>query len=160
MKRWIAGRISRVRDRLLDQPVILPQRDEMETGQWNQWVGLRGEQIAGSYLRRSGCKVLYRNFRAPKGGEIDIVIRDGEVLGFVEVKTRTTEAFGRPARAVDREKEALIIRGANAWLNELTLPEVDFRFDVVEVLLTEGECPKVNHIEGAFQSPQVGLGQV
>ena len=78
-----------------------------------------GERIARVYLKGEGRKILYRNFRAPKGGEVDIVARDGEVLSFVEVKTRTSEEFGRPLDAVNRKKQKLIERGANEWLRLL-----------------------------------------
>ena len=63
-----------------------------------------GEKLACQFLRRSGYKILYRNFRGRTGGEIDVVCRDGDTLVFVEVKTRTREDFGRPFEAVDRDK--------------------------------------------------------
>ena len=75
-------------------------------------------------MRGEGRKLLYRNFRSPKGGEVDLVARDGKVLSFVEVKTRTSEKFGRPLDAVDREKEKLIERGANEWLRLLGTREI------------------------------------
>ena len=113
-------------------------------------VGALGERVAAAYLRGKGRKVLYRNFRAPKGGEVDVVARDGKVLSFVEVKTRTSEEFGRPLDAVDKEKERLIERGANEWLRLLGTREIPWRFDVVEVILKEGNLPKVNVVRDAF----------
>ena len=113
-------------------------------------IGELGERIAVDFLKAEGRKVLYRNFRAPKGGEVDIVARDGKILSFVEVKTRTSEKFGRPLDAVDREKELLIERGANEWLRLLGTREIPIRFDVVEVILREGEVPKVNLVRDAF----------
>lgn len=113
-------------------------------------IGELGERVAVDFLRAEGRRVLYRNFRAPRGGEVDIVARDGEVLSFVEVKTRTSEEFGRPLDAVDREKEALIERGADEWLRLLGTREVPWRFDVVEVILREGELPKVHVVRDAF----------
>ena len=103
-------------------------------------IGELGERIAVDFLKAEGRKVLYRNFRAPKGGEVDIVARDGKMLSFVEVKTRTSEKFGRPLDAVDREKELLIERGANEWLRLLGTREIPIRFDVVEVILRRGRC--------------------
>ena len=99
-------------------------------------------------------KVLHRNFRAPKGGEVDIVCRDGDVLVFAEVKTRTTLDYGRPASAVNRGKQRLITRGGLGWLRLLDFPEVNFRFDIVEVVLVEGEVPDINLIRNAFQLPE------
>ncbi|MEQ1841258.1 MAG: YraN family protein, partial [Verrucomicrobiales bacterium] len=125
---------------------------------WNAFVGTTGERLAGKQLWRTGRKVLYRNFKPREGGEVDLVYRDGEVLVFGEVKTRTRGEFGEPARAVDREKLRLVIRGANAWLRELNFPDLLFRFDVIEVLLLPGAIPQIRVNEGAFTTPQVGLG--
>lgn len=126
----------------------------MDAGEWTRWVGRLGETLATRFLRYHGKRVLYRNFRAPKGGEVDIVCRDGNVLVFVEVKTRTSSEYARPGRAVDRTKQALITRGAMAWLRELEFPDVVFRFDVVEVLLEPGKPPAFEHLESAFHLPE------
>lgn len=112
-----------------------------------------GEDLAAKWLRQSGRKILYRNFRGPHRGEVDIVCRHGEVLAFAEVKTRTSDAFNRPADAVNLEKQRLIQRGAQEWLRLLGNPKIVFRFDIVEVLLVEGETPRLNVIENAFQLP-------
>ena len=87
-----------------------------------------------------------------------MVYRDGEILAFAEVKTRTSEQFGQPAQAVNQEKKALIIRGANAWLKALGRPEVIFRFDIIEVILQDGQRPEIRVIEAAFTTPQSGIG--
>src|SRR5437016_14058692 len=73
--------------------------------------GARGERLAGRFLRSHGYKILYRNFRARGGGEIDIVCRDGDMLVFVEVKTRGDETFGRAIEAVDRHKPMRVSQG-------------------------------------------------
>ncbi len=145
-------------DSELDRVAELPDRDSMSSGEWNALVGATGERLAGKQLWRSGRKVLYRNFKPKEGGEVDLVYRDGQVLVFGEVKTRTRGEFGEPARAVDREKQRLVIRGANAWLRELNFPDLLFRFDVIEVLLLPGARPQIRINEGAFTTPQVGLG--
>jgi putative endonuclease len=88
----------------------------------------------------------------PRIGEIDLVCRDREVLVFVEVKTRTSEEFGRPAAAVDRAKRRRIIRAAIAWLRMLDLPDIAFRFDIVEVVT--GPDAGIRHIENAFHLPE------
>jgi putative endonuclease len=99
--------------------------------------------------------VLYRNFRAKGGGEVDLVCRDlvENELVFVEVKTRSSDENGRPADAVNREKEALIARGARAWLRLLDRPEVVFRFDIIEVILSDN-IPRINHLKSAFILPE------
>jgi putative endonuclease len=118
-------------------------------------LGPLGEKIAARYLRRHGYRVLYRNFRAPHGGEVDIVCRDkrAKALVFVEVKTRRTLEFGEPNEAVDRAKQALIARGALAWLKLLGHPDILFRFDIAEVVF-EGREPRVNVIQNAFVLPE------
>ena len=118
-------------------------------------LGRRGERIAEKFLRRHGCKILHRNFRAKGGGEVDLVCRDiaENTLVFAEVKTRMCGEFGRPADAVDREKEELLARGARAWLRLLDRPEVNFRFDIVEVIVGEGK-PYINVIKSAFLLPE------
>ncbi|WP_051946242.1 YraN family protein [Verrucomicrobium sp. BvORR106] len=115
-------------------------------------IGDWGEHLAAKWLAKNGRKVLYRNFRGPKGGEVDIVCRHGEVLTFVEVKTRTSTDYGRPAAAVDSVKEKLILRGAQAWMRLLKEKEsIKTRCDIVEVILSEGEKPKISVLEGAFR---------
>src|SRR5437867_12161855 len=112
--------------------------------------GTRGENLACRHLRRNGYKILYRNFKGRSGGEIDIVCRDHDTLVFVEVKTRTREDFGRPFTAVDRQKQKRISRGALNWLRMLDNPDILFRFDVVEVLVTEDASPRIELIKNAF----------
>lgn len=99
-------------------------------------------------------KILHRNFRAPKGGELDLVCRDGDTLVFAEVKTRTSLRFGRPVEAVDKKKQTLIVRGALEWLRLLDHPDLLFRFDVVEVLLRDGEVAEINLVRNAFNLPE------
>src|SRR5207244_4198962 len=92
-------------------------------------LGARGEKLACAFLRQGGYKILYRNFRARRGGEVDIICRDGETLVFVEVKTRTGEDFGRPVGGVNAAKRNLMSRGALAWLQLLDNPDTLVRLD-------------------------------
>src|SRR5436305_11354738 len=112
--------------------------------------GARGEKLACRFLKRSGYKVLLRNFRGRSGGEIDVVCRDDDTLVFVEVKTRTREDFGRPFEAVDRAKRKRISRGALAWLRMLDNPDILFRFDVVEVIIAGEGKLRLELIKNAF----------
>jgi putative endonuclease len=145
--RTIAGRFSR----LLNSPWTSPGEAQPD----KDAVGRRGEDVAARWLYVNGCKVLYRNYRAPKGGEVDIVCREGPVLAFVEVKTRTSTAYGRPALAVTVDKQALILRGASAYLRLLRNREIPWRLDVVEVLLIPGRKPEVNWIRSAFRTDEM-----
>jgi putative endonuclease len=114
-------------------------------------LGRQGEKIAAVYLRKNGYRILYRNFRSKRGGEIDLVCRDcrATALVFVEVKTRATDAFGPPHHAVRLKQQDRIIRGAKEWLRMLSDPRISYRFDVVEVLMEP--VPVVHLIRGAFQ---------
>ena len=116
--------------------------------------GAQGEKLAARFLRTHGYKVLYRNFKDRRGGEIDIVCRDGDTLVFVEVKTRGDEAFGRPIEAVDRQKQLRVSKGGLAWLRLLDNPDIVFRFDVVEILLPEEGEPHFELIQNAFDLSQ------
>lgn len=120
-------------------------------------IGLLGECLAARHLQEKGRLLLHRNYRGPRRGEVDIVARHGEVLTFVEVKTRTSAAFGRPADAVTADKQRLIQRGAQDWLRLLGNPRTAIRFDIAEVLLVDGEVPRVNVIENAFSLPDSSM---
>jgi putative endonuclease len=116
--------------------------------------GTRGEKVAARFLRRNGYKILYRNFKDRRGGEIDLVCRNGDTLVFVEVKTRRGDEFGRPIEAVDRQKQLRISKGGLAWLRLLDNPDVVFRFDVVEILWPENGEPRCELIQDAFELSQ------
>jgi putative endonuclease len=117
-------------------------------------TGKRGEQLACKFLRSHGYRVLYRNFKSRRGGEIDIVCRDGDTLVFVEVKTRRGDEFGRPIEAIGREKQLRVSKGGLAWLRLLDNPDVVFRFDVVEVLWPLDGPPQCQLIQDAFELSQ------
>ena len=145
--RFIAGLFSRFGKWISRSPdPALASAHEL--GRW-------GEEVALRHLRRQGYRILYRNFRAPHGGEVDIVCRDkrAKSLVFVEVKTRRSVEHGDPGSAVNREKQGLIAKGALAWLRLLDHPDLRFRFDIVEVVLVDG-APQVNIIRDAFRLPE------
>jgi len=131
-----------------------PCRLTTPEGAWigREAIGAMGERIAAAWLQRKGCRLLYRNFRAKGGGEVDLVLRDGEELIFVEVKTRTAGAPGRPLEAVNLKKQRLIRRGANAWLHLLGSRDVPWRYDVMEVIVEDGRPARVGWVKDAFSS--------
>jgi putative endonuclease len=116
-------------------------------------IGAEGERLAALYLRAYGFKVLYKNYRASLGGEVDIVARETKTLCFIEVKTRTSLKYGRPIEAVTLDKQHLITRGAVEWLRLLEFNVRNFRFDVIEVLLVHGKAPAINLVRQAFELP-------
>lgn len=111
--------------------------------------GRLGERAARTHLRRLGMKFLTANFRSR--GETDLIFRDGEVLVFVEVKTRSSELWVRPARAVNMRKQRLLTQTALDYLRMLRYPRVNVRFDIVEVLLANGKVREVRHLPNTFR---------
>jgi len=111
--------------------------------------GELGERAAKRHLRRKGLKFLTANFRSPRG-EIDLIFREQDCLVFIEVKTRSSEEWSRPAAAVDRERRQRLTRAALDYLRLLRNPAVKIRFDIVEVLLANGEVKEVRHLPNTF----------
>jgi len=116
-------------------------------------VGEWGERQAAAFLNAGGFQIVGRNVRpGNRLDEIDIIATKGDTLVFVEVKTRHQEAFGRPARAVDKDKRRALNRAAAAYLRKARYPNLFYRFDVIEVLgQPESPTPPViRHLEDAF----------
>ncbi len=111
--------------------------------------GRLGERAARRHLKRRGMKFLTANFRSDRG-EIDLILRDQDCLVFVEVKTRSSEDWTRPAAAVDAERRWRLTRTALDYLRLLRNPLVKVRFDIVEVLLHDGDVGEVRHLPDAF----------
>jgi putative endonuclease len=112
-------------------------------------IGNYGERVAGAFLRRHGYRVLTRNFKTT-GGEIDLVCRHGDVLVFVEVKTRAEIDLVRPAEAIGAGKEEALRHAAQRYLDLLENKEVTYRFDAVEVRLKTGEIPACTLVQNYF----------
>ena len=111
--------------------------------------GALGERAAKAHLKKFGFKFLTANFRSDRG-EIDLIFRDRDCLVFVEVKTRSSEEWTRPAAAVDVRKRRLISQCALDYLKLLKNPQVKIRFDIVEVLLADGKVGEVRHLPNTF----------
>jgi len=111
--------------------------------------GNLGERAAKKHLQKRGLKFLTANFRS-KRGEIDLIFRHDDCLVFAEVKTRSSEDWIRPAAAVDARKRRLLSQTALDYLRLLKNPEVKIRFDIVEVLLRDGEVHEIRHLENTF----------
>jgi putative endonuclease len=111
--------------------------------------GQLGERAARRHLQRLGLKFLTANFRTDRG-EIDLIFRDGDCLVFVEVKTRSSEDWTRPAAAVDSERRRRLTRAGLDYLRLLQNPPVKTRFDIVEVLLEQGDISEIRHLPNSF----------
>jgi putative endonuclease len=112
-------------------------------------LGESGETAAARWLRRAGLTIVAHGFRV-RCGEIDLIARDGQVVVFVEVKTRTHDAFSRPSEAVNAIKRGRIARVASVFLARSGWAERTCRFDVVEVV-PQGARWRVTHIPDAFR---------
>lgn len=110
-------------------------------------LGRRGEEAVRRYLEGKGYRLADRNFRR-RGGELDLIMWDGDVLAVIEVKTRLNLTFGYPVEAVTKEKQRRIRLCTEVYLMEREL-DVPVRFDVVEVL-ARGDRARVHHIRNAF----------
>jgi putative endonuclease len=115
--------------------------------------GTLGELAAKKQLKRHGLKFLTANFRSPRG-EVDLIFRDRDCLVFIEVKTRSSEEWVRPAAAVNAERRRRLSRTALDYLRLLKNPQVKIRFDIVEVLLQEGSVREVRHLPNSFALEQ------
>ncbi len=112
--------------------------------------GVLGERAAKKYLQKRGLKFLCANFRSARG-ELDLVFREKDCLVFVEVKTRSSEDWARPAAAVNAHKRKLLSQCALDYLQLLKNPELKIRFDIVEVLLNDGAVHEIRHLPNTFQ---------
>ena len=112
-------------------------------------IGSYGERVAAAYLRRHGYRVLTRNYLTTRG-ELDLICRHGEMLVFVEVRTRGGEEFGRPAESIGADKEESLRYAARRYLEKLEKKDILYRFDAVEVTLHPGEVPVCHLIENLF----------
>ncbi len=119
-------------------------------------LGAAGEQRAAAHLRARGYRIVATNVRAG-GVELDLVVRRGRLLAFVEVKTRRGTGLGPPELAVDARKQARLVRGAGAWLDAHPLPaRMRVRFDVVACQVSDHGGPDerwaIRHLADAFIS--------
>ncbi len=112
--------------------------------QARQELGRKGEAHARAYLRRHGVRILAENFACP-AGEIDLIGLAEDRLLFIEVKTRSSNAFGPPQLAVHQRKQHQIVKAAQSYLAAHHKSEVACRFDVVSVTFGAASAPP--HIE-------------
>lgn len=110
-------------------------------------LGNKGEDIAADYLKKSGFKILFRNWKWGKN-EIDIIAEKDDLVVFVEVKTRTSDFLGGVASAITTEKQKSIIFAANGYIQKFNVDK-ESRFDVLTIIKT-GDKHQIEHIEYAF----------
>ena len=126
-------------------------RDRKRRQIWSkdQGTGRHGEDLVHRYLRREGFTIVARNYRLAAGdAEADIIARDGDELAIVEVKTRESDNFGPPDRAIDWDKQRALRRVAREYARRTNTPEERVRFDVAAVTL--GNPPRIELFRNAF----------
>jgi putative endonuclease len=111
--------------------------------------GRRGERIACRYLLRRGYDILARRYRA-SCGEVDLIAFYGELLVFIEVKTRASRDFGDPWEFVDWEKQQRFRRAAEEFIARYDLGAYAYRFDIVSVVAPGTPLESVSHFPNAF----------
>ena len=116
----------------------------------NYVAGMRGQAEAEAHLVNKGYEILKKNYRL-RSGEVDIIAGTGNYIVFVEVKYRKGLSLGYPGESVNAFKQRKIIKTAQHYIMANNLTDRDFRFDVIEVLESDGKT-MVNHIEDAFWS--------
>jgi putative endonuclease len=123
----------------------------LRVGWLRKLFGNRGEATAVRFLKQCGFQILVRQLRN-NFGEIDIIALDGDCVVFVEVKTRTSDAKGRPAEAVTRDKQRQLTRTALAWLKRQGWLDRRCRFDVISITWQAKQPPQIEHLRGAFEA--------
>lgn len=118
--------------------------------------GQASEAWAEQFLRAKGYRILERNLRTSIG-ELDLVAEDAGVLVFVEVKARSSEAFGGALLAVDRRKQAKLVRLASQYLAQRHWSDRACRFDVVLVQSQPSAPGQIEHLQNAFEVTDNGL---
>ncbi len=109
--------------------------------------GHKGEDIAVDFLKQKGYKILMRNYMTPVG-EADIVAKDKNIIVFVEVKVRSSDAFGQPFESVNYTKQEKLKKIALYYLKHNKI-ELQVRFDVVSIISKNGKN-EINHLIEAF----------
>ncbi len=113
-------------------------------------LGEWGEAEARRYLETKTYVLIERNFRVPEG-EIDLVMQDGDIVVFVEVKTRTSDSFGTPEESISRPKRQRLLRAAWAFLQERERIDSFWRIDIVAIKASsDWTIQRLDHYQSAF----------
>lgn len=111
--------------------------------------GRLGEVLAASFLKKNGYEIIETNYRT-RIGEIDLIAKDQQTVCFVEVKARTSLGLGYPEESITRHKQMKLAKSAKVYLLSHHLVDVDLRFDVVSVLLSEDGSAQIDLLKDAF----------
>lgn len=113
-------------------------------------LGNFGEKQAARYLKSKNYRILHQNYRC-RYGEIDIIAKDKKnTLVFIEVKTRSSERYGRGMESVTLQKQQKLKKTSLYFLQKSKIFFKGLRFDVIDILVKQGESPEILHIKNAF----------
>ena len=112
-------------------------------------LGKRGETLACRYLKSKNIEILLRNHRN-KRGEIDIIARDGNIICFIEVKTRRLSTRSRPAEGLRYKQKKRISQSASRYLNDIGKPKVIYRFDLIEIVMGNWDIHELRYWKKHF----------
>jgi len=128
---------------------LLREQSRQHTSNPDQALGRRGEDLAHRFLQGAGMAVVARNYRMASGaGEVDLIGWERDTLVFVEVKSRQTDDYGAPERAIGEDKERSLVRAAREYARHAGVPWEKVRFDVVTVVFSSP--PAIAHLRDAF----------
>ena len=114
-------------------------------------LGKMGEDIALNYLIEKGYELVVRNYRFSRYGELDLVMKDGKYLVFIEVRTKKNKLYGSPLETIDYAKRRQIEKMAQLFLVREKLSQDTFcRFDVIGIVLPDKGEAEIEHIQDAF----------
>lgn len=112
-------------------------------------IGQRIEQLASRYLQDNGLVTITQNY-LQRGGEIDLIMQEGDLLIFVEVRYRRNQQFGGALESVTRKKQQRIIQTAQLFLQQYQAPYSGCRFDVIAIEPSKNDF-NINWVKDAFQ---------
>ena len=113
-------------------------------------LGKKGEKLAIKLLKHKKYKIIARNFETEKG-EIDIIVKNADLIAFVEVRSRTFPYVISPSESVNREKQRKIGLTARDFLRRYCISKLSYRFDIVSVTFDkEHNLKEIEHLESAF----------
>jgi len=130
-------------------PTRVPRPSASSTGPSRTARGAAAEELAAGHLISQGYRIVARNHRCA-GGEIDIIAYDGDTLCFVEVRSLANPEHGDPLETIDRRKIGRVVRAARNYLETLSGPWPEMRFDAIGIVLTEP--PDIRLVREAFEA--------
>ena len=110
-------------------------------------LGIQGEKLAQEFLKNEGYQILETNWRFKKA-EIDIIAQKDDIIAVVEVKTRSSEHYGKPEIFVNKKKIKLLLEAINQYIEEKNL-DLEIRFDIISIILNQYR-KDIEHIKDAY----------